>query len=198
MVLFDLGGVLVELGSHAELAAMVGGRGESSEAAWARWLGCEVVRAFERGELEPEAFAAAMVTRHGLEETPAGFLERFAGFTRGAFPGALDLLDETRAAGVEVGCLSNTNALHWRRQLGALFEARLRHCLVSFRMGVVKPDRAIFEAALRQLQADPRDVLFLDDNPLNVDGARSAGLQAARVQGPAEAREALVASGVLD
>lgn len=40
-------------------------------------------------------------------------------------------------------------------------------------------------------------LLFLDDNDLNVEAARAAGLQAQRVRGVEEARSALSTAGVL-
>jgi HAD superfamily hydrolase (TIGR01509 family) len=63
---------------------------------------------------------------------------------------------------------------------------------------MLKPDREVFDRVASQLPAPRERVLFLDDNALNVDGAISAGFQAARVQGVDEARAALVAANVLD
>jgi len=48
------------------------------------------------------------------------------------------------------------------------------------------------------LQCEPQEVIFLDDNDMNVVAARSFGMQAIRVRGIAEAKRALVASGVLE
>ena len=51
---------------------------------------------------------------------------------------------------------------------------------------------------MAELVAVPRgEVLFLDDNQVNVDGARAAGFRSERTRGVAEARAALVAAGVL-
>ena len=47
------------------------------------------------------------------------------------------------------------------------------------------------------LQCEPKEVLFLDDNDMNVVGAKSIGMQGVRVKGIAEAERALVDSGVL-
>jgi len=41
------------------------------------------------------------------------------------------------------------------------------------------------------------EVLFLDDNRLNVDGARSCGIEAVCVRGVGEARQALAMRGLL-
>ena len=60
------------------------------------------------------------------------------------------------------------------------------------------PDAAIFEHALDDLGVDADRAVFLDDNQVNVDGARAVGLRAERTQGPDEARAVLVSLGVLD
>jgi HAD superfamily hydrolase (TIGR01509 family) len=50
----------------------------------------------------------------------------------------------------------------------------------SHEVGVAKPDRAIFELTASRLNADPDEILFLDDSAAAVDGARDAGWHAIR------------------
>ena len=47
------------------------------------------------------------------------------------------------------------------------------------------------------LACEAGEILFLDDQPLNVDAARAAGLHAARVSGVQEAEAALIEAGAL-
>ena len=55
LVLFDLGGVLIQPGGVAAMRALAGI--DSDEALWARWLGCRWVQRFEAGGCTPEEFA---------------------------------------------------------------------------------------------------------------------------------------------
>ena len=55
----------------------------------------------------------------------------------------------------------------------------------------MKPDREIFQHALDALDCAASDVLFLDDNQINVDGARKVGLDAHRAVGTEDARRIL-------
>ena len=75
VVLFDIGGVLVRLGGVEDFGRMIG-EGEESEI-WRRWLGSPWVRRYERGQCEPEAFAAGMVEENDLDLSPEEFLETF-------------------------------------------------------------------------------------------------------------------------
>jgi glucose-1-phosphatase len=195
VVLFDLGGVLVRLGGTDDLRRLSGIA--SDEDVMRRWLECRWVRRFESGMCSAEEFAAGVVTDWDLPIGTDAFLEAFAAWPKGLFEGATELVSETAPAAA-VACLSNTNELHWvthveRWALDSLFEA----AFLSFRIGLVKPDAAIFRHAIEALGVPAERVLLLDDNQLNVDGARAVGLQAALVRGPMEARRELVRLGIL-
>jgi glucose-1-phosphatase len=95
--------------------------------------------------------------------------------------------------------LSNSNALHWARVvddlgLGAAFD----HHFVSHLTGRIKPDVEAFQEVVDSLSCRPEQVLFLDDNILNVEAAKRFGMQAIRVQGLGETRTALIERGIID
>ena len=195
IVLFDLGGVLFEVGGVAPMRELSGI--DTDEELWARWLACRWVQGLEAGRCTPDEFAAGVVADWELPVSPAEFLATFGSWVNDPFPGASELVAETGAA-ARVGCLSNTNAYQWDSHFGqfplvGVFEYRF----VSFELGLVKPDRAIFEAVAAALPAAPDRVLFLDDNTANVDGATAFGFRARHVRGVPAAREALVDEGVL-
>jgi putative hydrolase of the HAD superfamily len=194
-VLFDLGGVLVELGGVRDLGEMIGEPDDGQ--VWARWLGSEVVRAYERGRCSTAECAVRMVEELALDTTPDAFAERFRAWPRGLFPGARELV-EGLAERLQVACLSNSNELHWSHQAGAfeldrLFPTRF----LSHEMGLIKPDLDVYLHVVERLALEPEAILFLDDNQPNVDAARSAGLRAERVQGPQHARTVLRRFGIL-
>ncbi len=170
---------------------------ESEQELWARWLGCRWVQLLEAGRCSDEEFAAGVVADWELPVSPDDFLTAFASWEGVPYAGAAELVAETAAA-VRVGCLSNTNALQWSAHYEILpitgsFEFRF----LSFELGLVKPDRAIFEAVASRLPVSPDRVLFLDDNVVNVDGAADFGFRSRQVRGVDEARRALLDAGVL-
>jgi putative hydrolase of the HAD superfamily len=196
VVVFDLGGVLAEFGGVERMGLLAGL--DDDEELWRRWLTCEWVRRFERGHCTPEDFAAGVVGDWGLPVTGEAFLAEFREWLVGPLPGAEELVAQTRAAGVPVAVLSNTNKVHWeagasRWPLVNMFD----RAFLSFEVGMVKPDREIFDRVVADLEVAPGQVLFLDDNRINVDAARAAGLQAERVVGVSEARQVLAGAGVL-
>jgi HAD superfamily hydrolase (TIGR01509 family) len=68
---------------------------------------------------------------------------------------------------------------------------------LSFELGLVKPDREIYDAVAGRLPVKRGRVLFLDDNAVNVEAAQAAGFEARHVRGVDGARAALVETGVL-
>ena len=148
-VLFDLGGVLVRLGGVEEFGRMIG-EGEESEI-WRRWLASPWVRRYERGQCNAEAFAAGMVQENDLDLPPGEFLAIFRAWPRGLLPGAQELV-ASLPDDILVGCVSNTNELHWNHQQdGPLIRSLFKLRFLSHELGLVKPDREMFEAVLAKL-----------------------------------------------
>jgi putative hydrolase of the HAD superfamily len=195
IVLFDLGGVLIDFGGVDAMKDLA--RIDDDELLWHRWLSCPWVRRFECGDCSNAEFAVGMVDEWALDVTPEDFLDQFQSWLGGPLPGAEALVDEVRRTH-PAGCLSNTNALHWDRNFvrWSILDA-FDFRFLSFQLGIVKPDRALFERVAELLPVDAGRVLFLDDNLVNVEGARAVGFVAAHVRGVQEARRALVDCGVL-
>ena len=116
----------------------------------------------------------------------------------GLMPGMLDLVGELKAAGLGVWGLTN-----WGYETFPAFEGRfpllmaqLDGVFVSGREGLRKPQAACYRAALERFGLTGARTLFFDDNPLNVDAARAAGLQAERFRDAGHCRRELASRGI--
>ncbi len=196
-VLFDVGGVLVELGG-LEVFRTWAGVGLSDDEIWRRWLASPAVRSFERGEIAAEAFACDVVAEMGLAVAHDHFLEAFIAWPRRLLPGVEALLSRLQPE-LHRATLSNTNGLHWPRVMEEMgLAAHFEHHFPSHRTGRIKPDAEAFLHAVQALGCRPDAVLFLDDARPNVEAARAAGLKAEQTVGVAAAAQALEAYGLLD
>ena len=93
--------------------------------------------------------------------------------------------------------LSNTNAIHMDyvlKQFPMLqeFDAQI----YSHEIGLLKPDRAIYALALRRSGLEAGRTLFIDDLHVNVEGARTVGLQAIQFEHIGQVRQELTKLGV--
>lgn len=100
------------------------------------------------------------------------------------FEDTLPVLGELRRRGVATAIVSNCD--HATRPVVdalALDEA-VDAVLLSFEVGVLKPDERIFRAALERIGADPERVTFVDDQPHYLDGAAALGMRSLQIVRP--------------
>lgn len=196
LILFDLGGVVVELTGVQTMIEWSGGN-ITPEEVWRRWLRCQAVRDFESGKTSVDHFTAQTVEELGLSVSSEQFLEGFRSWIGGTYDGIQEMITQLRTH-TRVGCLSNTNQIHWETMTGKFgLDALFDHHYLSHHIGLTKPDREIFEHIITETSLRPDRILFLDDNLPNVEGARSAGLHSYHVRGASEAGEVLEELGLL-
>lgn len=196
VVLFDLGNVLVDLGDVSEMHAMLNTQGEESDV-WLKWLRSPTVAAFDSGKITFDQFADGLLKEVGSSIDKEVFKASFKAWPRGLFAGALELV-ESVSPEYHRAILSNTNAAHWPRLMDEMALAGKFHSYYASHMvGYVKPDAAIYQYVIQSLQVAPEQILFIDDNQVNIDTAIALGMKAFRVKGIEEARLVLNKHGVL-
>ena len=189
-LLFDLGGVVVEL-RGTPLRNAWSGSDVTDEQLWEQWLTSHAPREFESGKIDKNTFATMIVDELSLTIEPSEFLEHFTKLPVGPFPGAIDLISSLRPR-YTTALFSNSNEIHWERkmgemQLGPVFDFHFASHLI----GHVKPDAAAFEHVVDAMAVPANHILFLDDNQMNVDAAIAVGMQSRRVVGVDELRVVL-------
>lgn len=193
-VLFDMGGIVVQLDS---LENVLGSSKFGPDEVWEKWILSDAVQAFERGQCDVDDFAATILEELALDGSAAEFIERFRQFPQGLYPGAVEMIASVPAS-IMTGVLSNTSALHWEHQIDAeIVRGLCPRSYLSYELGLAKPEREIFDYAVADLGLAADTVLFIDDNQINVDGAVAAGLQGGLAKGPEQASDVLRRFGVL-
>ncbi|MDX1649447.1 MAG: HAD family hydrolase [Myxococcota bacterium] len=96
------------------------------------------------------------------------------------FPGALEALGAFRRRGLRLALLTNGGAPAQRRKIARFgLAAHFDAVLVEGELGFGKPDRRVFERALRSLEVDAASAWMVgNDLASDVGGARAAGLHA--------------------
>lgn len=140
---------------------------------------------FERSELKPAEFASefnAILGEAGGETTGQVFLEWFArGW--GERPEMIAVVKALQGH-VRLGCITN-NILHDNpdptRTSGADVRGLFDVVIESAKVGLRKPEPAIFRMACDALEVEPREAVFLDDMGVNLKGARELGMVTIKV-----------------
>ena len=93
--------------------------------------------------------------------------------------------------------LSNTNVIHFERLRHTL--PQLKHFdafVLSYEVKAMKPDPAIYRAAVEAAGCAPNECFFTDDIAEYVEGARQFGIDAVQFHSLAQIQQELAARGV--
>lgn len=188
IILFDLGGVIVELTGVPTMLGWTNGRYDENTL-WEAWLNSPAVRSFETGRTAAGQFADEIIKEMDLPVDQTEFIKAFSQWPRGVFPGVPGLIEKLKKY-FTLACFSNSNELHWPRLMADMgIDSMFDYHFASHLMGKLKPDRESFEFVLKRLDCEASSVLFLDDNEINVRSAEEVGMKAYRVKGPVELKQ---------
>lgn len=95
--------------------------------------------------------------------------------------------------------LSNTNHVHFEavREMFPSWIELFNGFRLSYEIGLKKPSKEYFEAALQRFCLDPEKCVFLDDDLNNVLGAEALGIRSHKVGGRGLWEDELKAWGLL-
>ncbi|GGD31370.1 HAD family hydrolase [Sinisalibacter lacisalsi] len=196
VVVFDIGGVLVDWDPARAFEPLLGGRAEA-EALLAR-IGFH--------DLNAKADAGARFTdlTAGLDDEGdrralAAYVGHFARSVETAIEGTWALLEDLRGRGVPLHAVTNWSAETWPEglkmhpRLGTAFGVTV----VSGQEGIAKPDPGIFALLCSRAGVQPGTCLFIDDSPRNVAAARAFGMDAVQFTDPPALAADLTERGLL-
>ncbi len=195
-LLFDLGGVFVELTGVPRMMELTKHRFSVPEL-WERWINSPVIRLYESGKLTTIEFSERIVEEFEMDILPSYYISEFTTWPARKYPGVNELLTALKAH-IITGSLSNTNELHWNRVTGEMdFIHLFDYNFPSHLTARLKPDAETYLHAAEGMGAPPEETLFFDDNQLNIEGAKKAGMDAVRVEGLSSVKNHLAAIGIL-
>jgi putative hydrolase of the HAD superfamily len=195
-VIFDLGRVIVPFDfrrGYAKLEALCGLPAADIPK---RLSSTDLVQRFESGRIEARDFVREFSGHLNLETTYELFCEIWSSVFLPETLVGEDLLRGI-ARNYRLLLLSNTNVIHFemiRRNY-----ALVRHfhsCVLSYEVGAMKPAPLIYQRAIEAAGCEAAECFFIDDMEINVEGARSQGMDAVQFQSEAQIAEELRRRGV--
>jgi glucose-1-phosphatase len=198
-VLFDLGGVLLDIDFERALQAWAPHSRLPPGQLRDDFRHHESFHRHETGHLDNDGFFAHLRQALALECDLLVVESGFNDILIGEIGETVRLLEAVRRR-VPCYAISNTNPAHLAHIARAFpnFLPRFTRVFASHEIGYRKPHAAAFEHVLREIGLPPSDVLLFDDLEANVDAARAIGLQAVLVKSPADVRAALAQRSLLD
>ena len=197
-LLFDLGGVVIQIDFDRAIRAWAEAGGVPASQVHARFSLDAGYEAHERGEIDPAAYCVHLRQTLGLALADEPLLSGWNQIFVGEVPEVGALLAKL-AKSLPLYAFSNTNAAHrtfWHVRYGSILEP-FSKIFCSCDLGTRKPSPAAFLEVAGRIEIAPGRIVFFDDHPDNVRGAREAGLRAHEVHSAEDIRAALRREGVV-
>jgi glucose-1-phosphatase len=174
-LIFDLGNVVISLDwetAEGRLRAR-SGNGNSSPREDMRGL----ISRFEMGEISQEMFVSMAAAAIGFQGDEQEFIAIFNSMFFANPP--MERSIQQLAARFPIYLLSNTSELHlsYVKQNYVVLQ-NFVDGVYSFHAKCAKPDRKIFEIAVKQFGVRPESTIYIDDLAANVRSARDFGFHA--------------------
>ena len=183
-IVFDIGGVLLNIDESKTIIALQGFRYSSSGIRIEDIKQYPVFTKFEKGLMDEEQFRSELRSLLQLNVSNADFDKAWLA-TLGDFPDERIQMLRRLKRKFRLFLLSNTNKIHLAYFLNYLddrygkniMDALFEKCYYSCRLGMRKPDKEIFRYVMKDAGLSPDHTLFIDDSLSNVKGAEEEGWQ---------------------
>jgi len=192
LLLFDLGGVLIDIDFSRALRAWQPFSRLSFDELKQAFRFDEHYARHERGEITATQYFEHLMSVLALDAQHAD-IER--GWNAIFVSEIAETLALVRAARDRMPChmFTNTNAAHqaaWSRMF-PMVASSFDRVFASHEIGLRKPEQRAFAHVAQALGVPAASIMFFDDSLENVEGARKAGLQAVHVRTPQDVANAL-------
>ena len=196
VITFDLGNVLVKVDHLRFCRQMAALAGLSPEEVYAQVFESSLEPGYDTGRITSREFYERVTAHFGVALAYSRFRELWC-----------DIFDPMEAMAAVVAhlaprfplfLLSNTNSLHFayiRERFSAILQP-FQAFILSYQVGSRKPEAAIYQALIQQVNRPAEEILFLDDKVIFVDAAREQGLAAWQFRSSQELRQDLERHGL--
>jgi 2-haloacid dehalogenase len=199
VIVFDFGGVLMDWDPYYLYSKILGDDRQAVERFFTAvdFFGWNLEQ--DRGRSFAEGTAELVARFPHYSELIRAYDERYPESLRGAIQPVVDILRALKDAGYPLYCLSNWPAEKFAlvRPQYPIFEW-FDNLVISGEVGLIKPDKAIFNLLLERVRRPACECLFIDDHDSNTNVARDLGFQTILFQSPQQLEAELRRIGILD
>lgn len=182
-IIFDLGGVIITLDQPQAISRFRELGVADAEKRLDVYTQGGIFGDLESGTISAEDFMCELSRLAGREITFDECRHAWLGYCRELPQRNLDVLNRLRSEGYRLLLLSNTNPFMMSWAMSQEFDGHghpitdyMDACYLSYKMGVMKPDKMFFSRVLEAENILPEETLFVDDGQRNVAAAAELGI----------------------
>lgn len=188
-IIFDLGNVVIDIDLYRPIIYMEEKSGLTKDSIYSVFRDefhllenndrpQSISELFQQGKMTTEQFIERAYEGLQGRLTPEEIKHAIMLVLKAERTDTLELITEL-ARHYQIGCYSNTHALHWDTVLVNLKSfGYFQEKMASHLTGLAKPLDSAYQHMIERLQVAPEEILFVDDMPVNVAAAQRNGLHA--------------------
>jgi glucose-1-phosphatase len=183
-IIFDLGGVLLDLNTNLTIKAFAQLSGLDTKEIISRFHGGKWSYAFEKGEIDAATFRNEIRTILDANIGDTQIDQAWNAMLLDIPLSRLEIISQLKNK-YQLLVLSNTNSIHVKMfdkivsnsTNGGNIENYFDEVYYSHKIGMRKPDNEVYAYVIETNNLIPEKTLFIDDMEQNIIGAQSAGLK---------------------
>ena len=183
-IVFDLGGVIMTICQEEAIKRFKSIGLKNVEDYLNPYTQTGIFGDIEEGKISAEQFRAKLSELIGKEVTYEECKFAWLGYRQDVPLRNLDILRKLKVQGYKLILLSNTNPFMMSWGLSGEFdgngnslESYFDSLYLSYKLGVMKPNKKIFQYIIDNEKIQPGESLFIDDGERNINAARLLGFK---------------------
>jgi epoxide hydrolase-like predicted phosphatase len=195
-IIFDIGGVLVDVKIKAFLANFVREAGLSKEQLYTMIIMGSEWEKFEKGLITEEQLKEKVEKGHGIKPE---LMDKMADGWRRSIKPKKDTLEIVKKlhGRYKLFALSNVDENTTKKCFHVLdFYDLFDEIILSWKVHMRKPEPEIYKYTLKKMGLKPQEVVFIDNYPANLPNARKMGIHTILFEGAEELVEDLASLGI--
>jgi len=182
-VIFDLGGVIINIDTYAVRKRMLGKGVGNVDELHTKLIDQDIYHKLETGHISADEFRTSIKKVIDIEVSDQDIDDAWNAMILDIPRERIKFMTRLKSR-YKLYLLSNTNSIHWEYydryfqdtydypSLNSFFS----QAWYSYLMGIRKPDPGIFKMVLEEGQFDPSETVFIDDLKENTEAAASLGI----------------------
>ncbi len=195
-IVFDLGNTLIRFDHNIAVKKLLSRFGIDPKATYDLFFDSPITRLFEKGMILPEEFHKRATGLLGIDIPYDDFMDIWNDIFW-EDEDACRLARELKKS-YKLFLISNVNRLHFEYIMKKFDIMKIfDETILSFMVGAMKPDRAIFDDMVMRAGGDKDTIVYIDDREDLIKEARLLGIDAVRFEGAEKLKRSLEERGII-
>ena len=137
----------------------------------------------QTGKMSDEEFFTRLIKKINLDIDEKSMEEIYLKHTTGIYSSTCKIINKLKSMGKKIYLLSDLKRIDFKNLNNIFDVSKFEKMYLSYETGYMKNSTKVFELVVNDLNMNPSNILFFDDNLRNVENAKKVGIDAYQVTG---------------